>query len=426
MGNLCSSKQNNMYDSFPNVKEISISDKNPSLIKNSNIICKAENQNEVEKKKLEDFHKETKKNQNNYFSENELIYYTKKLKLESQIPSKSKIIKKKIKCREDHHLGSGSFGTVTRGYDLNNQIIMAVKKIFIGKNEQSLEKAKEIHQEIKILKKLNHQNIVQYYGSQTQNQFVKIYLEFVDMGSITSLIKTYGNLKTQTVANFTKQILDGLEYLHFHNIIHRDIKGDNIFVSNEGVIKLGDFGSAKKVDKHSFVKSVIGTVCWMAPEILEGNGYGRAADIWSLGCTVYEMLMGVPPFIGKNHFQTSKLIMDYTEGSLNWKGIGELEKDFIGSCLKIDPLQRYNVKKLLNHPFIKNYSFIDPKMLNTLKKTEADLAGGEDRKSIDKVNKILNELNKKKKEIKIKRLFNKRNTDEKMKDTFQTPKFSDI
>ena len=296
---------------------------------------------------------------------------------------------------------------------------MAVKKIFIGKSKNSKIQESKIHQEIEILSKLNHKNIIKYYGSETQNENIKIYLEFIDMGSLTSLTKTYGNLKPQTVSNFTKQILKGLEYLHYHNIIHRDIKGDNIFLSNEGIIKLGDFGSAKKIGQQSYLKSIIGTVCWMAPEIFQKKKYGRSADIWSLGCTVYEMLLGKPPFLSKSQYLTSKLIIEYQNGNLNWYNIGLLEKDFICSCLKKRPEERYNVKKLLDHPFIVEAEDIGDGVMKRLERYELD------RKNSDEVNKIMERLRKKKIEIKNKRLFKKNSANEDIKQVFDTPNFAD-
>lgn len=101
------------------------------------------------------------------------------------------------------------------------------------------------------------------------------------------------------------------------------------------------------------MNSFIGTTCWMAPEILLDKNYERYADIWSLGCTVYEMLTGKPPFLGKSHYDVSLKVINYSESEFNFpEGISLLAKDFILCCLKKIPYKRYNVKKLLSHPFI--------------------------------------------------------------------------
>lgn len=140
--------------------------------------------------------------------------------------------------------------------------------------------------------------------------------------------------------------------MHYHGVIHRDIKGANILVNSEGLVKLSDFGSAKKL-QQSYVSSFIGTTCWMAPEIILDKSYERFADIWSLGCTVYEMLTGKPPFMGKTHYEISVKVINYREEDYVFPdNISIFAKDFILCCLKKNPYKRYNVKKLLSHPFV--------------------------------------------------------------------------
>ena len=120
------------------------------------------------------------------------------------------------------------------------------------------------------------------------------------------MLKKYGTFKETLIRIYTKQILEGLEYLHSHNVIHRDIKGGNVLVDSNGICKLADFGSAKKIYNSSIneqYKSIIGTPYWMAPEVIKQTGHGRygnyknrKADIWSLGCTIIEMATGKPPW----------------------------------------------------------------------------------------------------------------------------------
>lgn len=199
-----------------------------------------------------------------YFNKKELEYYRKILKNEEQSLDK-KTKQKSINCREDKLLGCGSFGTVTLGYDVNNLRIMAVKRVYIGSSPEYSNALKEIKEESKLLSELKHKNIVTYYGSEREKEFLKIYMEFVEGGSIASLIKTYGPFQEQVAARYTKQILHGLEYLHYHNVVHRDIKGANVLVTRNGIVKLSDFGSAKRI--CSYEQSMIGTIAWMAPEV---------------------------------------------------------------------------------------------------------------------------------------------------------------
>ena len=219
-------------------------------------------------------------------------------------------------------------------------------------NRQDEESLKELQKEVEFLKELKHPNIVAYYGSEIREDFLMIYLEYIDMGSIAYMLKNYGPFPEDIVINYTKQILLGLEYLHSHGVIHRDIKGANILVSTEGIAKLSDFGSAKKLH-NSCLSSYIGTTSWMAPEIILDKQYERFADIWSLGCTVFEMLTGKPPFMGKTHYEASLKVINFNDETFQYPPhITSLARDFLKCCLRKSPYKRLNVKKLLEHPFI--------------------------------------------------------------------------
>ncbi len=119
-----------------------------------------------------------------------------------------------------------------------------------------------------MLKSLHHKNIVSYYGSKYEGGYYKIYMEYVDGGSLKELINSTGPLIEEIASSFTKQLLEGLEYLHSHKIIHRDIKCANVLVDRKGRIKLSDFGCSRKLLKTSY--SYYGTNGWIAPEILQG------------------------------------------------------------------------------------------------------------------------------------------------------------
>ncbi|KFZ50170.1 Mitogen-activated protein kinase kinase kinase 2, partial [Podiceps cristatus] len=143
------------------------------------------------------------------------------------------------------------------------------------------------------LKNLLHERIVQYYGflRDPPERTLSIFMEYMPGGSIKDQLKSYGALTENVTRKYTRQILEGVHYLHSNMIVHRDIKGN---------VKLGDFGASKRLQticlSGTGMKSVTGTPYWMSPEVISGEGYGRKADIWSVGCTVVEMLTEKPPW----------------------------------------------------------------------------------------------------------------------------------
>ena len=150
--------------------------------------------------------------------------------------------------------------------------------------------------EVQILSCLSHRNIVKYLGHHhdQENQNFNIFLEYIPGGSINVLLKKYGKFSEKLTQIYTRHILTGLEYLHSFGIVHRDIKGGNVLVENSGNCKLADFGGSKFLMKKDETSEppFVGTLNWAAPEIVRGEDSGRFADIWSVGCTVLEMLTG--------------------------------------------------------------------------------------------------------------------------------------
>ncbi|XP_030066353.1 mitogen-activated protein kinase kinase kinase 2 [Microcaecilia unicolor] len=200
-------------------------------------------------------------------------------------------------------LGQGAFGRVYLCYDADTGRELAVKQVQF--DPDSPETSKEVNAlecEIQLLKNLLHERIVQYYGclKDSQERTLSIFMEYMPGGSIKDQLKAYGALTENVTRKYTRQILEGVHYLHSNMIVHRDIKGANILRDSAGNVKLGDFGASKRLQticlSGTGMKSVTGTPYWMSPEVISGEGYGRKADIWSVACTVVEMLTQKPPW----------------------------------------------------------------------------------------------------------------------------------
>eukprot|EP01083_Nonionella_stella_P068185 180826_1 len=283
-------------------------------------------------------------------------YYTQEDKglFEEPIPSSNS--PQMFSWKKGEILGQGAFGVVYLCLNESSGHLMAVKQIQVDPAQK--DKTESLRREIGVLSALQHPNIVQYFGTEYSKNVLNVFLEFVSGGSIATLLKKFGKFNEKLVQLYSRQILLGLEYLHMHRIVHRDIKGGNILVDNSGVCKLADFGASRRLSDTTIERpthSLHGTPYWMAPEVIKQTGHGRQADIWSMGCTVIEMLTGRPPWY-KFQTQVSALfhIASTNEPPEFPEDISDSGKDFILRCLERDPRKRPNASRLLQHPFIKD------------------------------------------------------------------------
>ncbi|NWZ68772.1 M3K19 kinase, partial [Acrocephalus arundinaceus] len=290
--------------------------------------------------------------------ENGLLNYDESTKL----PGSSLATKDPIMWTRGEVLGKGAYGTVYCGLTSQGQLI-AVKQVVLDTSDQlTTEKEyQKFHEEVDLLKTLKHVNIVTYLGTCLEDNILSIFMEFVPGGSISSILNRFGPLPEVVLCKYTKQILQGVAYLHDNCVVHRDIKGSNVMLMPTGVIKLIDFGCARRLawaslsgTRSELLRSVHGTPYWMAPEVINESGYGRKSDIWSVGCTVFEMATGKPPlasmdrvaamfYIGAHRGLMPALPNRFSSAAV----------EFVLACLTRDQHERPSALQLLDHPFVK-------------------------------------------------------------------------
>ncbi|XP_044321077.1 mitogen-activated protein kinase kinase kinase 3 isoform X1 [Triticum aestivum] len=270
-------------------------------------------------------------------------------------------------------LGSGTFGQVYLGVNSESGQLCAIKEIkVIAGDSKSKECLRQLNQEIMLLNHLSHPNIVRYYGSELVNtkemgyygselssETLSLYLEFVSGGSIRKLLREYGPFEEAVLRNYTAQILSGLAYLHRRNIVHRDIKGANVFVNCNGDIKLADFSMTNHISAATSMRSFKGNPYWMAPEvIMNTNAYSLSVDIWSLGCTILEMASARPPW---SQYEGVAAIFKIAN-SKDIPGIPDHlsseAKSFLKLCLQRDPAARPTADQLIVHPWVKDQASV--------------------------------------------------------------------
>uniref|UniRef100_A0A3Q1KBA0 non-specific serine/threonine protein kinase n=1 Tax=Anabas testudineus TaxID=64144 RepID=A0A3Q1KBA0_ANATE len=261
-------------------------------------------------------------------------------------------------------VGNGTYGQVYKGRHVKTGQLAAIKVMDVTGDEEE-----EIKAEINMLKKYSHhRNIATYYGA-----FIKknppgmddqlwLVMEFCGAGSVTDLIKnTKGNsLKEEWIAYICREILRGLTHLHQHKVIHRDIKGQNVLLTENAEVKLVDFGVSAQLDRTVGRRNTfIGTPYWMAPEVIACDEnpeatYDFKSDLWSLGITAIEMAEGAPPLCDMHPMRALFLIPRNPAPRLKSKKWSKKFQSFIESCLVKSHSQRPSTEQLLKHPFIRD------------------------------------------------------------------------
>uniref|UniRef100_A0A671LZU1 non-specific serine/threonine protein kinase n=1 Tax=Sinocyclocheilus anshuiensis TaxID=1608454 RepID=A0A671LZU1_9TELE len=248
-------------------------------------------------------------------------------------------------------IGHGSFGAVYFAHDIRTNEVVAIKKMsYSGK--QSNEKWQDIVKEVKFLQKLRHPNTVEYRGCYLREHTAWLVMEYC-LGSASDLLEVHKKpLQEVEIAAVTHGALQGLVYLHSHNMIHRDVKAGNILLTEPGQVKLGDFGSASIVAPAN---SFVGTPYWMAPEVIlamdEGQ-YDGKVDVWSLGITCIELAERKPPLFNMNAMSALYHIAQNESPVLQSNHWSDYFRNFVDSCLQKIAQDRPTSDVLLKHHFL--------------------------------------------------------------------------
>lgn len=257
-------------------------------------------------------------------------------------------------------IGAGSFGTVYLGMDPTSGELMAVKQVQISRgplkqNNMDRQQIEALQREMALLKDLNHENIVRYYGLSDDGTCLNIFLEYIPGGLVQTMLQLYGPFEEPLIRSFVRQVVVGLSYLHGMDIVHRDIKGANILIDIKGVAKISDFGILKKVsnDPGKQAKRALlqGLVYWMAPEVVKQTAYTKKADIWSVGCLIVEMFTGRHPFPNFSQMQAIFKIGTHTRPEIPGGCTAEAQ-DFLLKTLELDYAMRPDALDLLGDPFL--------------------------------------------------------------------------
>ncbi|CCG22697.1 Sps1 protein [Candida orthopsilosis Co 90-125] len=258
-------------------------------------------------------------------------------------------------------IGRGNFGDVYRATNLTARKIefVAIKVINM---DDSGDDIKQTVREIQFLNKLRHANVVKYYESFTHGVNVFIVMEYCGGGSCSDLIKFQKKIPENVVGYIIKKVLIGLSYLHGEHKVHRDIKAANILLTDDGQVKIGDFGVSTEITLSKKKRNTfVGTPFWMAPEVItrggsrrgvkKDDGYDYKADIWSTGITVIELVTGAPPLA---EYDPMKVLFDIPKKKPpQLKGhYSDNIKEFVNLCVTSNPEQRPNCATLLQHGFI--------------------------------------------------------------------------
>ncbi|KAF4118662.1 cAMP-dependent protein kinase catalytic subunit PRKX [Onychostoma macrolepis] len=232
-------------------------------------------------------------------------------------------------------VGTGTFGRVFLVKDKKTRGFFALKAMKIP-DVIRLKQEQHVHNEKEVLTEVNHPFLVRLFWTHHDDRFLYMLMEYVNGGELFSYLRSRGRFSNSTGMFYSAEIVCAIEYLHSKEIVYRDLKPENILLDSEGHIRLTDFGFAKKLSERTW--TLCGTPEYLAPEVIQSKGHGRAVDWWALGVLIFEMLAGYPPFFDDNPFGIYQKILS---GKLEFpRHLDFYVKDLIKKFLVIDRARR--------------------------------------------------------------------------------------
>ena len=252
-------------------------------------------------------------------------------------------------------LGVGSFGRVILVSHKKTKAQFAIKAID-KRNKTNIEDKPYFRRELEVMYKIHHPNVVKLFGHFEDEKYCYFLMEYIGKGSVYNLInKQKISFSTQQVASIIKDVISAVYFLHNMDppIIHRDIKQENVLLTENDVAKLTDFGWSNYIEEDEVRKTVCGTPIYLAPEIIKQQGHDEHVDIWCIGVLLFELITGQVPFQGKDLDTLKRNILNLR---IAWpKDINPDAKNLISQILKSDPAQRISLEKMIQHHFLLKY-----------------------------------------------------------------------